>query len=289
MSTVPLTHAPEGVANSELWIRGEPGQVAPGDLWMLSWDGQGLGLAVISARLDGYVLVWPVALPDDDAHAPAVHVIASPLGVALDVWPTRETGVSDALLHRRLGHLLSPRLMAATADTLDNGEDPPLPFSPPAPDAASQRRRDEAMIDHWETICLTQWPTPSSSAPRLNPDTAREMRLAPSQVAALLDVSPADSVSVVRGEAELTPTQAELLAHHLAVSVRELTTASRNAAVTALLDPTWKSSVLEVAQRLALDEARARDAVVDEFALAARSSNAVEDRLRAAFARLLIK
>lgn len=287
MTTIPLLEAPPGIAHPRIWVEGEPGEVAVGDLWLLSWDGVGLGLAVVSARLAGYVLVWPASLPTDEAYSPAVRVPSSPLGVPVDVWPTRETGVGDALLHRRLGSLLDRRLMVSIGDAVDDGALPPLPFAPAALDADVQRSRDEAMIDHWEAVCLTQWPSLAVLASRLDPETVRALGLTPSQVGALLELDAVDAVAVVRGEVALTPDQAEVVAGYAGVRREDLMSPTRDAAVRALLDPTWKARVLALAVRRSLAEGAARDLVASEFALAARSSNTVDDRLRAVFARLL--
>ncbi|MFH5822289.1 hypothetical protein [Georgenia sp. AZ-5] len=287
MTRLSLSLAPDGITNPSVWVNGEPGEAAVGDLWLLSWNGEGLGLVVISARLADFVLTWPATLPRDNGHAPAVRVDESPLGVPVDVWPTRETGISKALLHRRLGHLLPPRLMGSIGDALDEGNEPPVPFAPPAADIEGQRIRDEAMIDYWEEICLIQWPALVPATPRLSPDLAREAQLTPSQVAELFGIEAADAVALIRGEVDLTPDQAQEIAQYFDRPVGELAVMPQDPAAVALLNPVWKEDIVQLAQRRDVDEATARNLVVDEFALAARSSNAVEDRLRAVFARLM--
>jgi len=287
MIPISLNDAPLAVTNPDAWTRGEPGPVAVGDLWLLSWNGLGVGLGVISARLPGYVLLWPAMLPGDDARAPAIRVADSPLGVAVDVWPTRETGVGDALLHRRICPLLTPRLMAGVGDAIDEGEVPPLPFAPPASDVVAQRVRDEEMIDHWDAVCLTQWPTTAATAPRLNREAAREYGLTPSWLSALLEIGAADAVALFVGDRTLSLGQADVISAELGALAPELLAPAQDTAATALLDPRWKTDVLALAARRELPEAAARDLVISEFALAARSSNSSDDRLSAVFARLL--
>jgi hypothetical protein len=116
LSAVPL----DGI-KEDLWLHGVAGDPVVGDLWLLSWDGKALGLAVISGVADGYVLVWPVALPSDVVFRPAVEVPQSPLGVPVAIWPTRETGVGNHVLHRRFGALLSEEVMAAVAEAVGEG------------------------------------------------------------------------------------------------------------------------------------------------------------------------
>ncbi len=159
-----------------------PDRVAAGDLWLLSWDGIGLGLGVISAHMRDYVLMWPVTLPSEPSHSPALLTEDSPLGVPVSIWPTRETGVGDALLHRRLGRLLTPRLMVAIEDALDEDESPPLPIAAPPSDPAQQRAQDEEMIDRWEAICLMQWPAPTATDLRLDREAAGRHGLTPTRL-----------------------------------------------------------------------------------------------------------
>jgi len=287
MTAYSLTEAPAGVANPEVWTRGVPGKVAAGDLWLLSWDGVGAGLGAISARMPGYVLVWPVTLPSEPSHSPALMLETSPLGVPVSIWPTRETGVGDAVLHRRLGHLLAPRLMVAIEDALDEDENPPLPFAHPASDPAQQRVQDEEMIDRWEAICLTQWPAPTATDPRLDREAASSHGLTPTRLSELLKVDASEAVALQLGEVSLAPGQAETIAADLGVAVTDLLTPTRATATAVLLDPAWKDHVLRLAAHRDISEASARDLVATEFALAARSSNSPADLLRAAFARLL--
>jgi hypothetical protein len=286
MTVYPLTEAPPGIALPEIWTRGEPGRIAVGDLWLLSWDGVGMGLGVVSVRLPGYVLAWPVTLSTEPSHAPAIGIGLSPLGVPVSVWPTRETGVGDALLHRRFGRLLVPQLMAAIADAIDEGDQPPLPFQPASPDPTAQRAQDDDMIDQWEAICLTQWPGPSTSTLRLDRDAASVHRLTPGRLSELLDIDTNRAVALQLGEIPLEPGQAETIATELGVAEADLMTPTREAASTALVDPVWKDDILELIARRRISEAAARDLVANEFALAARSSGSSESRLRAAFARL---
>src|SRR5665647_862552 len=95
--------------------------VRAGDLWSLSWDGAYRGLALIAAVKEGFVLAWPVTLPDAPAFAPALVLEPNPLVHPLFVWPTRETGVGLHLLDQSLGALLRPTRISQIAAAMDAG------------------------------------------------------------------------------------------------------------------------------------------------------------------------
>jgi len=288
MTTFTLDEPPAGVG-ADRWLTDAPADPAVGDLWLLSWDGVGLGLGVISARHDGFVLIWPVSVPSDPVAPPALAVADSPLGVPLFPWPSRETGVGDALLHRRLGTLLSPLAMARTAEAFDEGSEPPLPFaSSPVDDTAQAALAYSVeLVGAWERICLLQWPSLDQES-RLDPDAMRDSGLAPSAVADALGIDTADAVAVFLGQSPVTRAQLEALAAASDARPEDLLDqGAPQAAALRLISPRRKEQVLQVAARLGLREGAARDRVVREFALAARSSGGVEQRLDGVFARLL--
>lgn len=289
MGTFTLDEPPNGV-DAARWLVGAHVDPAVGDLWLLSWDGVGLGLGVISARYDGFVLVWPVSVPGDPIAPPSVVVPDTPLGVPLFPWPSRETGVGDALLHRWLGTLLSPMAMALTADAFDDGSPPPLEFAPePSSDAAAAAALaySRELVATWEHICLVQWPAVTREL-RLDPEALRAGGLAPSVVASALDLTIADAVSVFRGEALVTAAQLETLVSATGRRAEDLLRQGETDSVAArLMNPLRKREVVQVAETLGIGEGAARDRVVWEFALAARSSGGTDQRLDGVFARLL--
>ncbi|QGH69779.1 hypothetical protein [Pseudactinotalea sp. HY158] len=287
MSTIPLDTAPPGV-DVDTWVNGAPARPAAGDLWLLSWDGHGLGLGVIASRHDGFVLVWPVSLPGDPVAPPAVQVDDTPLGVPLFPWPSRETGIGDALLHRRLGPLLAPEAMGATADAFEDGTPPPLPFAPTPPpqgaDAADTYSRQ--LIDTWERICFIQWPAPDA-AETIYTDALRAAGLAPSEVADLLNLPTDQAVAIFLGQAPVTPEQASTLEGAAQAEPGLLRAPMLDAAARKLIDPGRKAQVLAVSGHRNVSESQARDLVASQFALAARSNANADARLDAVFARLL--
>lgn len=286
-TTIPLDTAPPGV-DTDTWVDGAPARPAAGDLWLLSWDGHGLGLGVIASRHDGFILVWPVSMPDDPVAPPAVQVDDTPLDVRLFPWPSRETGVGDALLHRRLGQLLAPEVMDAIAEAFEDGTHPPLPFAPiPPPQGASVADTySRQLVDTWERICLTQWPDPDS-LDTMDADALRAAGLVPSRVADLLDLPTDEAVAIFLGQAPATPQQASTLEEAAEAEPGSLRARTLDAAVRRLIDPARKAQVLAVSGHRHVSESQARDLVASQFALAARSNADDDARLDAVFARLL--
>lgn len=129
-------------------------QVRAGDLWVLSWDGEVVGLAAIAAAKHGFVLAWPVTLPGEVSFAPGLVVENSPLGVPVTLWPTRETGIGDHLLDRSLGQLLLPDRIRPISFALDDSDDPGLAFAPGSARDSDNTEADRLMVDHWTELCF---------------------------------------------------------------------------------------------------------------------------------------
>lgn len=284
-----LRRAPQGVTDESHWLNGDPGPVAIGDLWLLSWDGDGLGLAMISGIADDHVLVWPVTLPAEGAFRPAIELSTSSLGTALFVWPSRETGVGLHLLHRRFGAELSQRMMALMLEAVEAGKESPLPYAPLRSDDSATRDQDELMVDRWEDICFNVWPVPVAGEAPLNRDVLRGTGITVADLAAALQLAPPVAAQLFQGEATPSGEQIEVLTERFGLAPSELLEPLVDESVVELLSPVWKDDVLAVARRLEVGEAVARQRVREEYALAARAAGpaARQDRMAAAVQRLL--
>ena len=138
-----VQHVPDGEAS-----------LNPGDVWVLSSNSEFLGLAMVAAVKQSFVLAWPVTLPNEPAYPPAQQAGSWPSGEELWVWPTRETGLSTHLLHSPLGRALSPNKIKPVALALDDGDDPGLPL------AKGQRdeQHDAQMLEKWQALCFITCP-----------------------------------------------------------------------------------------------------------------------------------
>jgi len=148
---------PAGIPASahQLWDYGTGSDYArAGDLWILSWDGEIVGLALIAASKRGFVLAWPVTLPGEVSFAPGLVVEHTPLGVPVTVWATRETGVGSHFLDRSLGQLIPADRIREMAFALDDGTDPGLAFASGSARDPENADADRLMIDHWTELCF---------------------------------------------------------------------------------------------------------------------------------------
>ncbi|CAN5239544.1 hypothetical protein BH11ACT3_BH11ACT3_05790 [soil metagenome] len=274
---------PEGV-DPGLWGGTAVAPLAVGDLWLLSWDGSALGLALVAGVASNYALVWPVSLPAEAAFSPALAVPESPLGAPLSIWPTRETGVGLHLFDRRFGQLLSERTMAITLDAIETGEDAPL--TQVSTDLSDEQREleSDAMIDRWETICLHTWPTAEMGSSPLSTQTLEQIGIGITELVNTLNLDTPEAVALYRGELAPSADQVSAIAKEYALDVNDLIEAGGDARI--LVSPEYKREIVETARFLGLGEGATRDLVRSEVALAARSDGDPASRVAAAIQRL---
>ncbi|MCS5498204.1 hypothetical protein NY547_13220 [Cnuibacter physcomitrellae] len=280
-----IDDAPHGVA-PDAWLRSTPGEPQIGDLWLLSWDTRALGLVVVSGVAPTFILGWPVTLSGDQTFPPAIRVEGSPLG-EISVWPSRETGVGNHLLHRRFGTALSARTMHLLADAFEDGTEPVLPFATSDIGLEEREAASDQMVDSWETINLNVWPVPRPGITPLDADVLRATGILVGDLADILSISVPAAVSLYNGESVPTPFELEVLVAALGVPTKQLLRSHPDAETVAMLAPDIKEDLVEISRRRAIGEEAARDLVRSQFALAARSDGDARSRLDAAIQRVL--
>ena len=281
-----LETPPDGVSN-ERW-HGEAA-VAPevGDLWLISWNGEALALAVLASTRDTFTLCWPVTLSDAPVFAPALEVPSTLLDVPLLVWPTRETGIGLHMLHRRLGRLLTAKTMSLIDVAVETGgRDFPLPLASYTVDGEEAERESDEMVDRWERICLNTWPEIVPGSSPFNADAFREAHLYAGDLAGILGITVPAAVSLVRGESVPSAAQLEMVAVAIGRDAEALLDAGSDAGARLLVQPVFKESLVELARIREFSEADARNLARGEFALAARSDGDDRARLQATIDRL---
>lgn len=280
-----IDDAPPGVT-ADVWMHSVPGEPQIGDLWLLSWDAQALGLVVVSGVAPTFVLGWPVTLPGDQTFRPAISVDESPLG-RIAVWPSRETGVGNHLLHRRLGTALSERTMHLLAGAFEEGTEPVLPFATTDIGLEERETASDRMVDAWEAINLNVWPIPRPGITPLDADVLRANGTQVGTLAEILSVSVPEAVGLYNGEMAPAPSELELLVVALGVPTEQLLRSQPDTETIAMLAPRIKDDLVEIIRRRAIGEESARDLVRSQFALAARSDDTPGSRLDAAIQRVL--
>jgi len=280
-----IDDSPHGVA-TDAWMHSVPGNPQIGDLWLLSWDAQALGLVVVSGVAPTFVLGWPVTLPGDQTFPPAISVDESPLG-QIAVWPSRETGVGNHLLHRRLGTALSERTMHLLADAFEEGTEPVLPFATTDIGLEGRETASDRMVDAWEAINLNVWPVPRPGITPLDADVLRANGTQVGTLAEILSISVPEAVGLYNGEMAPAPSELELLVVALGVPTEQLLRSQLDTESIAMLAPRIKDDLVEIIRRRAIGEESARDLIRSQFALAARSDDTPRSRLDAAIQRVL--
>ncbi|WP_156297972.1 hypothetical protein [Mycobacterium paragordonae] len=266
---------PAGIPASahELWDRGaQTQQVRAGDLWILSWDGGVVGLALIAAAKNGFVLAWPVTLPGEVAFSPGLVVEDSPLGVPVTVWPTRETGIGNHLLDRSLGRLLSPDRIPRISFALDDGDNPGLAFASGSARDAANVDADRLMVDHWTELCFNTGGAEEGSF--VDSEKVKQAGGNSRIVGEVLGLALPELRSLMDGVEPISAEQLIAVAERLGVDGDSLVGADPLAGVVSdIASPSYKHDIVARAEATGIGEADIRRLARREFALAARNDS----------------
>ncbi|WP_222622184.1 hypothetical protein [Mycolicibacterium fluoranthenivorans] len=261
-------------------------QVRAGDLWILSWDGEFVGLALIAAAKDEYVLAWPVTLPDEVSFAPGLIIEESPLGVPVTLWATRETGIGNYLLDRNLGQLLPPDRIRPLSFALDDDDDPGLPFAAGSARDSENADADRLMIEHWTELCFNT----GGAEEGLFLDSAKVQHAGGTSrlIAQVLGLGLPELRSVMIGVVPINAEQLAAVGELLGVEGESLAGADPLADVVIdIARPRYKHLIVERTLETGHPEADIRRFARREYALAARNDGDAlrETKLRDAISR----
>ncbi|UPW15026.1 hypothetical protein M0655_05410 [Gordonia amicalis] len=284
---------PSGIPESayRVWDEGA-GSVAPhpGDLWVLSWDAEVVGLALIASARDDFVLVWPVTLHDENSFAPGRIVDHSPLGVPVTLWPTRETGIGIHLLDRSLGRLLESEEVRSVMRALDGDDaESPLAAAPGTARDADNVAADRRLVEYWTELCFHTGGVEAEGT--LDSSQVQAEGGSPRWAASALGLTPQQLRPIWDGVVPATNEQLAALAEGLNVDEAALLRPDPLAdVVTRLASPTFKSAIKDKMTSTGWSEAEIRRSVRTEYTLAARddaaTTDAIDRKLRDAISRV---
>ncbi|MFK4790532.1 hypothetical protein [Microbacterium sp. ZW T5_56] len=281
-----LDTPPFGVA-PEAWHSQSATSPEAGDLWLISTDGEALGLAVLASVHTTFVLCWPVTTADSPVFEDVLEVASTPLGAPLLAWPARETGIGLHMLHRNYGSMLTSRTMRIVEALIDDGgAEYPLPLAPRTVGGEEAHAMSDEMVERWERICLDTWPKLSAGISPLNADVLRARSVQVGDLAGILQIDTAPAISLIRGEIAPTDEQVAVLAAALRVEPDALLNPGTDAGALMLIEPSFKESILDLAKSRNVSEAHARNIVRSEYGLAARSDGDAHARMQATIDRL---
>lgn len=283
---------PSGLPESayQLWDDGV-GTDRPqlGDLWVLSWDAGVVGLALIAAVREDFVLAWPVTLPGEASFAPGRTIYPSPLGVPVTLWPTRETGIGTHLLDRSLGRLLEAEVVRAVMLALDDDSEPQLPSASGSARDAQNMGADRALIKYWTELCFHAGGVEIEML--LDSAQVRAAGGSSKSTASILELAPQQLRPIWDGVSSITADQLVTLAESLEVDEAALLRPDPLAGVvTRLASPLFKSAIKDRVATTGWSEAAVRTAVRTEYTLAARddaaTTNVIDRKLFDAISRV---
>lgn len=266
------------------WNNGAPDQtVMVGDLWVVGYDGDDLGLVLIAAVRGSHVVVWPVTDETVTPGEPCVALAADWLTIALVAWPEAEAGVSFASLDRKLGHVLQPRIMLAVYQWVRGDEQPDNVTT-------YETREDGAFLDALDKVCQfagdlsdLDWPSPDEHVGVLNPDLPVEATVLREAVkAATGTTTPAVVMNVVEGRRLLTETEAVSLAERLNTPLADVLIPPSGGVVLELRHPSRKRRIRSIAAQRNVTENDIRTSAWSKTQAAARQTGARSDDADAA-------
>jgi hypothetical protein len=270
-----------------LWDEGvSDTEVRPGDLWILTWDEEVLGLAVIAAAKHGFVLAWPVTLPGEVSFSPGLVVDDSPLGVPVTLWATRETGIGNHLLDRNLGRLLDPDRIRPLSFALDDGDDPGLAFAAGSAQDPDNADADRLLVEHWTELCFNTGG--AEEGVFLDSSKIQQAGGIARIVGEALGLGPQEVRPLLTGVLPITAEQLDVVAQRLEVEGESLVGTDPLADVVIdLAQPSFKRQIVARTAETGAGEAAIRRSARREFALAARNDGDAlrESKLRDAISR----
>ncbi len=278
MHALSLTEPPSAlnVAAAERWTTEPDVDPAPGQLWLMSWNGAEPVAALLTAVRSDYVLAMPVTFEPGEASSSEAITDAARLGTPLVVWYRLETGLGSFLLHRFIGEAASnDDVLAlrrghrgAAVTRYDAGSNPETPTL-------------RQLVNTFARLCHVEWPSETEGDVVVDSGTLAAAGITPRTFAARTGLPVATALALWTNEMTLTPEQAQAVTAAFADIVDNPTTAPHDWIIKSLADPRIKDGILAVAAHTDTGERAARDLVRSTFALAARTPS-VADRRRTA-------
>lgn len=263
------------------------GTTAPnvGDLWIVSWNDQDLGMVLIVAVRESHVVIWPVTDESVTPSAPCFRVEAEWLHEPLVGWPEAEAGLSYAALDRNLGHVLDSRTLRGIWAAIRENTN--------LPDVVTCAQDDSDEADKALTrVCAfasgigdLDFPDPDATTGSLNPRFAERHTVTARDIAALVEGPPALARQIVEGSRLLPETAALALAERYQERLEDVLAPIVGAEVIELRAPERKAKIVSIARRKAAPENDVRMEAWQQSRLAARQG-ARPDRKTAVAARV---
>lgn len=265
-----------------------------GDVWVVAWDNQDLGLVLVAAVREGYVLQWPITSGLDlVASAPAFFLDVADASIELVVWPEAESGMSSAVLSECIASaVITDEAVRDIRDAVWSQES--LPDSVRYAEVRDDSEADEALAIVCKfagSLCDIEWTAPMPGRSPLDPVKLSELGIGARQVRVHTPaLAPASVTALVAGRKVAPLDAVRALADSVSIRGSELLGPIAGPEVGVIDDPSRKSRIVSIARKRGLDEAFARAQVwdltqraaraVSDAGISARVDQAIDDLLR---------
>lgn len=291
MNTLSLNEAPVQLerAAQDVWLHGQSSDPESGDLWLLSWNGDAITLALISSVYPGFVRAWPITLQLPSANEVALEVKSSLFKSPLNLWPYHETGLGTHLLHRKIDRLLSEKQIHLLRQFAYEDSPPPLPSAPTGEEHGETVTRVE-ITRLFQMLCFIEWPNSVAGETILVRETFLTHGKTASDVAKVLELDVAEALAIWTGKKSVDEARARRLCSIFELEFEDCFKPPNGPEVRELQRPIYKDDLVRLSALGGLTESQCRNATREEFALAARSTGpdkTLSTRVRAALERLI--
>lgn len=243
-------------------------QPAPGQFWLVGYDGRTLGVVLVVAARGRTMLAWPVTAANADATTPAFPWKLDTQDVV--IWPESEFGLSLVALDRCLGVGPDSRTLRLISAAVSDDEDLPVPACPPGDEEANLDALDAVCLQAWSLADL-EWPRVVPNEAVLDPAMLEATGVTPSELHEQLDLSPGRAIELASAAASPNDEEFSRLAEWLpSRGAEHALVPAYGPEVNEISSPTFKARIAQVAVFRRLDESEARDLVLAKARRAAR-------------------
>lgn len=248
-----------------------------GDIWVVAWDNHELGLVLVAAVRDGYVLQWPITADADlVVSSPAFFLDVPDASIELVVWPEAESGMSSAVLSECIvSTVITDEVVRDVRDAVWSQE--PLPGSVRYSEARDDAAADEALAnvcDFAGLLCDIDWTEPMPGRSPLDPDKLSELGIGAREVLAHApSLAPASVSALVTGRRVAPSDTVGALADSVNVGPHQLLRPIAGPAVNVIDAPSRKARIVSIASRRGVDESSVRAHVWELTQRAARAAS----------------
>jgi hypothetical protein len=267
-----------------------------GEVWVIGDESEDLALALITGVSDTFVSVLPITLDTTEAREPAAIVRAqeSPLKTDLAVWSPAPTGIGMHLLSRRVGTLCTPsKARQLERSAFDDDVENPFDASTEM-DPTTTTPFISFLFHSFRELCFQTWPSATAGEAVFKTEALKDVGMSAKTLRENLNIAErGDAGDIFRGDVLPTSEQISVIREITHLTDSKLLRPVSSDVVTELMQPNQRGKIVSLAERMALKQRDARNLLMQNALIAARSSKASDERQAArnrideAFSRLM--